>query len=915
MESFQPLQMPKFKSPQEEIAFLRAQVAQKENVIASAGGEVNREAIAKETLSEYKEKSVKEVLHSSAQMPKKEVESLALRLAPESHDRVMEELLGTLLDQGIKNTLSIVNQMDNPHVDDDFHRFLVQYLQATHGVPGLKESTELYRALDCTLFEISLPEVTDDKKKGLKELLAMMEQFYAGMHSVGMSRQNEERNHFTVEIALSNSGEQFVIYVAVPTNRADLFEKQLLAIHPDSRITEVTDDYNIFVDGKDTTVGAYAYLEQADIYPIKTYDSFEHDPMNLILNAFSKLKAEGEGAAIQFVMCPKDDELVRHFQETLDHLKEGYNLANSRSAGRRFGNELLKFGKEFIFGADKEPKEKKVNERAVEFVTEKLKSTIMATNIRIIASAETRERSEQIVDELASSFNQFTEAGRNGINWSKLTGAGLNEFEHEFSFRLFNDEHSMPFNLKELSTIFHFPYGINKMGQLKQAKAATAPAPLEMPSMAPAGSILLGYNEYRGGKKPIYMSREDRFRHFYVIGQTGTGKTVFLKNMVIQDIKNGDGCCFIDPHGTDIQDILAHIPKERLDDVIYFDPAYTARPMGLNMLEYDVRYPEQKTFVVNELLNIFNKLFDMKTSGGPAFEQYFRNSSLLVMEDPESGMTLLEIGRVLADKTFRDMKLSKCKNPIIKQFWENAEKTTGDQSLANFVPYITNKFDVFVSNDIMRPVIAQEKSVFNFRKIMDEKKILLVNLAKGRLGDINANLIGLILVGKIQMAALSRVDMFGQKMNDFFLYIDEFQNVTTDSIESILSEARKYRLSLNVAHQYVEQLDEKIRNAVFGNVGSMAIHRVSAENADIFAKQLEPTFTAADIIKQENLNCYMKMLINGTPVKPFNSHTPFPPKGNMESIEAIKELSYLKYGRDRTEVEEEIIARFKAAQV
>ena len=595
-------------------------------------------------------------------------------------------------------------------------------------------------------------------------------------------------------------------------------------------------------------------------------------------------------------------------------MKQGYNLKNARSPGRRFGNELLKFGKEFIFGAEKEPKEKKVNERAVEFVTEKLKSTIMATNIRIIASAETRERSNQIVDELAASFNQFTESGRNGINWSKLIGAGLNEFEHEFSFRLFSDEHSMPFNLKELSTVFHFPYGINKMGQLKQAKAATAPAPLEMPAMAPAGSILLGYNEYRGGKKPIYMSREDRFRHFYVIGQTGTGKTVFLKNMVIQDIKNGDGCCFIDPHGTDIQDILAHIPKERLDDVIYFDPAYTARPMGLNMLEYDVRYPEQKTFVVNELLNIFNKLFDMKTSGGPAFEQYFRNSSLLVMEDPDSGMTLLEIGRVLADKNFRDMKLAKCKNPIIKQFWENAEKTTGDQSLANFVPYITNKFDVFVSNDIMRPVIAQEKSVFNFRKIMDEKKILLVNLAKGRLGDINANLIGLILVGKIQMAALSRVDMFGQKMNDFFLYIDEFQNVTTDSIESILSEARKYRLSLNVAHQYVEQLDEKIRNAVFGNVGSMAIHRVSAENADIFAKQLEPTFTAADIIKQENLNCYMKMLINGTPVKPFNSHTPFPPKGNMESIEAIKELSYLKYGRDRAEVEEEIIGRFKAAQ-
>ena len=913
MEIFEPVPMPKFKSPEEEIAFLREQVSQKEKALISAGQEAKREKIAEETLNAYKEKSLKESLHPTQQIKEKEKEAISLRLSPETHDRIMEELLGVLLDKGIKNTLAVVNHMDNPHVDDDFHRFLVQYLQSTGEIPGLKESTELYHSLDCTLFEVSLPEVADDKKKGLKELLTMMEQFYAGMHSVGMSRQNKDKNHFTMEIALSNKGEQFVIYVAVPSKRADLFEKQLLAIHPDSKITEVIDDYNIFYDGKDTAVGAYAKLEMEDIYPIKTYDSFDHDPLNLILNSFSKLKADGEGAAIQFVLCPEDDKLVRRFQLVLDDLKAGHSISSARSITHQLGGEFLKLGKELLFGAEKEP-EKKVNERAVEFVTEKLKSTIMATNIRILASAETKERSEQIVDELASSFNQFTEAGRNGLNWIKVWGSALRDLEHEFSFRLFNEDQEMPFNLKELSTIFHFPYGINKMGQLKQAKASQAPVPIEMPTVEPAGGIILGYNEYRGEKKPVYMSRDDRMRHFYAIGQTGTGKTVFLTNMIIQDIKNGDGCCFIDPHGTDIQTILAHIPRERLDDVIYFDPAYTARPMGLNMLEFDPRYPEQKTFVVNELLAIFNKLFDMKTSGGPAFEQYFRNSSLLVMEDPESGCTLLEIGRVLADKEFRDLKLSKCKNQIIKQFWENAEKTTGDQSLANFVPYITNKFDVFVSNDIMRPVIAQEKSVFNFRKIMDEKKILLVNLAKGRLGDINANLIGLILVGKIQMAALSRVDMFGQKMNDFYLYIDEFQNITTDSIESILSEARKYRLSLNVAHQYVEQLDEKIRNAVFGNVGSMAIHRVSPENADIFAKQLEPTFTAQDILKLENLNCYMKMLVNGQPVKPFNSRTPYPPKGNMESIEAIKELSYLKYGRDREEVEEEIMARYNAAQ-
>jgi type IV secretory pathway TraG/TraD family ATPase VirD4 len=293
------------------------------------------------------------------------------------------------------------------------------------------------------------------------------------------------------------------------------------------------------------------------------------------------------------------------------------------------------------------------------------------------------------------------------------------------------------------------------------------------------------------------------------------------------------------------------------------------------------------------------------------FEQYFKNSAFLVMEHPESGSTLLEIGRVLADKEFRNMKLSHCKNPIITQFWKSAEETTGDQSIANFVPYITSKFDNFISNDIMRPVVLQEKSVFNFREIMDNKKILLVNMSKGRLGEVNANLIGMLIVNKIQMAALSRVDMYGQKMQDFFLYIDEFQNVTTDSIESILSEARKYRLSLTVAHQYISQLDEKIKNAVFGNVGSMAVFRVGAEDAQSLESKFKPTFTAKDIMTIDNRNAYLSMLINGQPTKPFNIATFPPPKGNMEIVPMIKELSYLKYGRDRAEVEEEIMAKYR----
>ena len=550
-----------------------------------------------------------------------------------------------------------------------------------------------------------------------------------------------------------------------------------------------------------------------------------------------------------------------------------------------------------------------VDEGAAEKIGNKMKSSIMKANIRVIASGATKARADAILGEIESSFNQFTEPASNSFFFEKIGGGDLKHFFHDFSFRTFANNKILPLNLKELATVFHFPIGVTSQPGLREAKAGIAPAPVELTG---ATGILLGHNNYRGKQTEVRMSREDRVRHMYVIGQTGTGKTNILLNMITQDIRNGDGCCYIDPHGTDIQTILSRIPKERIDDVIYFDPAYTARPMGLNMLEYDPAYPEQKTFVVNEMMGIFNKLFDMKVGGGAMFEQYFRNSAFLVMEDPESGSTLLEITRVLGDKEFRDMKLAKCKNPIIKQFWVNAEQTTGDQSLANFVPYISSKFDNFISNDIMRPVVLQQNSVFNFRKIMDEKKILLVNLSKGRLGDINANLIGLVLVGKIQMAALSRVDMFGKPMNDFYLYIDEFQNVTTDSISSILSEARKYRLSLNIAHQYISQLDEGIKNAVFGNVGSMAVFRVGTEDANFLEQKFKPTFNAHDITKLDNYNAYVSMLVRGQPTKPFNIATVAPEKGNVAIVDDIKELSYLKYGRDREEVEAEIMGRYSS---
>ena len=914
-------EMPKFKNPEEELNFLRAHVAKKEQELIDQGKFEHAEDNAiKHVIEGYQATKAEDAIHKDSLMKKEEVEGIVLKIKPEKHDVIMEELLGLVLSKGIRNAMSVVEAMNNPHVDDDFHRLLIQYLKAGDGIKDIKEGTPLYKSLNMTLFEITLPPPQDeaDKSKGFKEFISAMEQFYAGMQSISEDKDNKKENYFTLEVALGNQSDQVVVYAAVPNKHISLFEKQVLAFYHDGKIVEVPDDYNIFNENGGAA-GAYAEFSERAVMPIKTYDNIEHDPMNTILNVFSKLKTEGEGAAIQVIIAPAGNKYTDQFHLILDDVKDGYSVKHAADNFYKFNKAFLKAAKELFFDKKKNEEEKKekymkgrrsVDEGAAEKIGNKIKSTIMSANIRVVASGESKDRAEAIIREIESSFNQFAEAASNSIIFKKVAGSELKKLFHDFSYRMFSNEEILPMNLKELASVFHFPIGISSQPQLKEAKAGNAPAPIEMGKEG----ILLGINSYRGRDTEIHISREDRMRHMYVIGQTGTGKTTILKNMIAQDIRNGDGCCFIDPHGSDVQEILSYVPKERVDDVIYFDPAYTARPMGLNMLEFDPKYPEQKTFVVNELMGIFNKLFDMKTSGGPMFEQYFKNSAFLIMEDPESGCTLLEISRVLSDKEFRDMKLAKCKNPIIKQFWVSAEQTTGEQSLANFVPYITSKFDNFISNDIMRPVVLQEKSVFDFRKIMDEKKILLVNLSKGRLGDINANLIGLVLVGKIQMAALSRVDMFGKKMNDFYLYIDEFQNVTTDSIASILSEARKYRLSLTIAHQYISQLEENIKNAVFGNVGSMAVYRISSEDANFVEQKFKPIFTASDIMKLDNFNSYVSMLVNGTPTKPFGmtSHwSLLKEKGNMDIVESLKELSYLKYGRDRAEIEAEIMTKYE----
>ncbi|MDB5204256.1 MAG: hypothetical protein JWP09_284 [Candidatus Taylorbacteria bacterium] len=919
-ENLQQNEINKFSSPLEEIEYLRAKVVTAEKNYLEKFGAADRESIVREEIRRYAQANPDEVLAKGHKMLEVHQREIVLELAPENHDTKMEELLAILAERGLRNTLDIITLLNNPHLEDDFHRFLVQYIKSGLPINDIKGVEKYTKALKHTLFEISLPtaEGEEEKQKALKELVSSMEQFYAGMVSV--AHQNDES--FTIELANPEGSLESVFYVSVPGDMSHLFEKQILSIFPKAKLLEKKDDYNIFnYDG--ATVAMEGKIQGNPIFPIKCYDKFDFDPLNILLNTYSKIDEDGEGACVQIILRPDHEKYLEHYQEALRDLEKGGVAKKALDVRHTLLGQFSKTFKEFAFEGVKEifgpapgknpqmtsPTNRATeNQTIIEQIREKISTPILQSNIRIIASAKNSQRAYKIAFDLASSFNQFENTRGAKIVFEEIVQKMQAEFLKKFIYRVFDDTKNLPLSIKEVTSIMHFPQHNISSPQLKVSKAATAPAPLGLASKG----TLLGINSDRNQNTNIFTTDEDRLRHFYVIGQTGTGKTTLLKNMITQDILAGNGVCMIDPHGSDIQDILAIIPKERYEDVIYFDPGYAPRPMALNMLEYDVNYPEQKTFVVNELLSIFNKLFDMKVAGGPMFEQYFRNAVLLVMDDPASGNTLLDVSRVLSSKPFRELKLSKCKNPTVTQFWrEIADKAGGEASLQNVVPYITSKFDVFLSNEIMRPIIAQEHSTFNFREVMDTKKILLVNLSKGRLGDINANLIGLILVGKILMAALSRADSFGTSLPSFYLYIDEFQNITTDSISQILSEARKYKLSLTIAHQFIAQLEEKIKDSVFGNVGSIAAFRVGADDAEYLEKQFSPVFNAKDLLNLDNRNAYMKMLSDGRPVRPFSIATMPPLKGDEGIVAKLKELSYLTYGRERGLIEAEIANKFK----
>lgn len=902
------LEVPKFSNPEEELRYLRERVRIQHEALGTPEGLQERGRVVARELTSYADIPATRVLHEAYVMPEHETLRMALKLESESHDTQMDGLLDVLSERGVRNALSVAARLGSAHLEDDFHRMLVRYVAEGLPVRNLPRNEAVRSALRVTLFEIK-PQGMGGREQGIKETLASSEQLYVGL--LGLLGAHES---FSLEIAVPEGTEAASLYLSVPSARAAIAERLVASVFPGARVNELRGDYNIFVEGGVHT-GAVGTLANHPAFPCKTYESFEHDPLSVILAAFAKIAKHGEGAALQIVVSSEGERYNKHYQKIARALEKGESVRKAlRTPETTFGEVLHTIVEDVFFSkkkTDASAATKTPDTRAAEAVARKAGSRIASTNIRIIASAQAASRAHELVQNLAAPFAQFDDPTSNHFVFKECSGRSLRALIDAFIFRTADRSLAVPLNMAELTSLSHFTAErVEASRELQTARGKEAPAPVAMP----VDGITLGLNRYGASVSPVRFGAQDRLRHCYVIGQTGTGKTTMIKNMIMQDIKNGEGVAFVDPHGSDIEDILAAIPPERAGDVIYFDPAYAERPMGLNILEYDTSRPELKTLITDELYMIFRKLYsDLPEAFGPMFEQYYRNATMLALDNPQRKATLADIPRIFADTQFRRTLLAACTNPIVVQFWHKiAEQADGEASLGNIAPYITAKFDAFLSNDIMRPIVCQAESSFNFRDIMDGKKIFLANLSKGRLGEKNMALLGLVLVSKFAQAAFSRADSHGKELPPFYLYIDEFQNFTTPSVASILSEARKYKLSLTIAHQFLDQLTDEIRSAVIGNVGTKIFFRIGAADSEFLEKQIAPVFSRKDLEQLENYHAIAALLVNNAPAPVFSMMTERPPTPNIGRIDALKELSYRTFGRERSAVEADVRARLSA---
>ncbi|MGE3278331.1 MAG: type IV secretory system conjugative DNA transfer family protein [Candidatus Altimarinota bacterium] len=730
------------------------------------------------------------------------------------------------------------------------------------------------------------------------------------------------QDFYSFEIVATQGSIYF--YVVIPYSQKSTFQKIITSFYPAAVIEEV-EEYNLFKAGTQA-YGRYLTLKKSYAYPIKTYLHTNTEPMNAILNAMSKLRAD-DSAAIQVMIRPREDGWQKKCKSLIQDLYK-----NKSSGGILSWFNPLTWIRSVvnIFTVGGESPEKAPDrtdpqtEELVKAIGEKTSHAGWDTVVRVVASSKNMNEAREIVEIIRNAFGQFNSAEGNAFE--KVLYFSYKKLLVNFIYRsMWRNATSwlqmkrMIMSSDEIASLWHVPAAkYNDVPNLAWQRFSITPPPDNLPE---SGDLFLGYNLHRGVRTEIPMQLDDRFRHLYVIGQTGTGKSVFLESLIKQDIRNGKGLCVVDPHGDLVEAALGWVPRERADDVIVFDPSDTERPIGLNMLEADT--PEEKDFIALEAMNMMIGMFGNEIFG-PRIQDYFRNGCLTLMEDPDGG-ALTDIVRLFTDDAWQQEKVKHVKNPIVKSFWVNQMANTGQREKQEMIPYFAAKFGSFITNTLMRNIIGQTKSAFKFDDVMDGNKILLVKLAKGLVGDINANLLGMIFVNKIQVAAMRRQRIADKTSRvPFFLYVDEFQNFITDSFESILSEARKYKLGLIIAHQYIDQLikdgkDEKVKNAVFGNVGTMMNLKIGAKDAEYIAKEMAPVFTETDVINLEGFNACVKLNVNNIISRPFSmktykwwEETPND-KPDKEVAEALVQLSRLKYGRDREFVSREIIRRIGAS--
>jgi hypothetical protein len=741
-----------------------------------------------------------------------------------------------------------------------------------------KSRTRHKRSLDTTLIEVSLPRDNEVKIDAAEQLFSSLTSIKGTKGIFSFAKLAD-----SISFEVVGRPQDIRFYVGVPNKLRDMVEKQIHGAYPDAQIVEV-EDYNLF-EHPGKVAYASLKLKKSNYLPIKTFKDLPVDPLSSITSTIGKM-TEGEGAAIQILITPGGDAWKKLGREHITSTKK-----------REANPETAKYS---------------VDQKELEAVEQKITKPGFAAYVRILVVSSTKEAADAHLSNIKGAFSQFDSFNSFGEEKNRFfKGWAIVDF-------IYRQLPLWPKNLgilttEELATIFHFPNKTVETPAIHWLGARVAPAPANIPT----SGLSIGKSIYRGQVRNIYINDDDRRRHMYIIGKTGVGKSEFLKDMILQDIRSGKGVCFIDPHDT-IDMILPLIPPERAEDVILFDPSDTERPMGLNML--DAQTEEQKDLIVTSIIGLMYKLYDPNKTGiiGPRFEHAIRNAMLTVMSEP--GNTFVEVVRVLTDASFVQELLPKVQDPIVRRYWTDQIAQTSDFHKSEVLDYIVSKFGRFVTNRMMRNIIGQSQSAFSFRDVMDKGKILLISLAKGKIGEDNSSFLGLILVPKILAAAMSRQDIPQDQRRDFYLYVDEFQNFATPDFGQILSEARKYRLNLTVANQFIGQIEEDVKNAIFGNAGTIVSFRVGVSDANYLQHEFQPVFNEADLINIEVYHAYIKTLIGNEPTPPFSLDLTkdIAAEKKLENprvAELIKELSRLKFGRPRDLVEAEIAKRSRLFEV